>query len=75
MKYGNENEKKFESVRRAAALYGRLTRDLLCACGRPSAVVRVGHRWFRFSTCRHCFQAQSRGAVPLPVPAALRRAA
>jgi hypothetical protein len=68
MKYGNENEKKSESMRRAAAQDGRLTRDQPCACGRPSAVIRIGHRWFRFSTCRHCAKAQARGTL-VPPPA------
>ena len=68
MKYGNENEKKSESMRRAAAQDGRLTRDQLCACGRPSAVIRIGHRWFRFSTCRHCAKAPVHGAL-VPPPA------
>ena len=65
-KYEHETERKFESVRKAAALVGRLKRAGLCACGRPVALVRRGHRWERQSCCRHCGIAETVNA-PEPV--------
>jgi hypothetical protein len=32
----------------------QLRRFRVCACGRPCALVRRGHRWRRLGTCRHC---------------------
>jgi hypothetical protein len=78
MKYEAENEKKFESIRRSAAHEGRLKRAGLCACGRPSLLIRGEHRWMRFSICRHCLEAIFGGAPPpppAPSAAEMRRAA
>jgi hypothetical protein len=53
-KYEHEAGRNFESLRMAAALVGRLKRAGLCACGRPGALVRRGHRWERQPCCWHC---------------------
>ena len=65
-KYEHETEGKFESLRKAAALAGRLKRAGLCACGRSGALVRRGHRWERQPCCWHCGIAE---LVSAPEPA------
>lgn len=77
MKHEQDTQQKFESLRRAASRDGRLKRTHLCACGRPSTVIRVGRRWKRFNICAHCAEAIFRTILPPPAPvaAALRRAA
>jgi hypothetical protein len=68
-KYEGESGKKFESVRRAAALSGRLRRADLCACGRPTALVRRGHHWQRLTYCGHCGRAAADEAALGPYAA------
>jgi hypothetical protein len=78
-KYEAGNENKFESVRRGAALAGRLRRADLCACGRPAALVRLSHRWQRLSCCGHCGREvavkATRGLKTASINQATRRAA
>lgn len=74
MKYETGNEKKFESVTRAAALAGRLTRAGLCACGRPAALVRRSHRWQRLACCVHCRATVAIGAGRDPKAADINKA-
>jgi len=57
MKEELESQKKYESMRRAAAASGGLKRTTTCACGRPAGLVWCGHRWQRLCCCGHCGKA------------------
>jgi len=58
-----KNDRKFESINKAAALAGRLWRTNLCSCGRAAKLVRKRHHWRRLACCSHCLEAAAIAAV------------
>ena len=55
----SEHQPFREGLRRNACT-GQLRRSRFCACGRPRALIRHGHRWERLSACWQCL---SRGSA------------
>lgn len=55
-----------ESTRPRAGRRLRLRHHRDCACGRPRALLREGHRWRRLGACRRCLRAASPQGRGLP---------